>query len=112
MNLDELVNSIPNSESKLKQDLKKWISDWKMNDKNIDDLERLIGKWHGNVWFEDQQISNKFYEDFQNFNEKAILGIGGMTMIERLYSFGLLDLWDSSDSKTKNIIRLKLKANL
>jgi hypothetical protein len=110
MNLDELVNSIPNSESELKQDLKKWIDDWKMNDKNIDDLEPLIGKWHGNVWFKDQQVSNKFYEDFRKFNEKAILGVGGITMIERLYWFGLLDLWDSSDSKIKSIIRLKLKA--
>jgi hypothetical protein len=111
MNLDELVNSIPNNEPEHKKSLRKWVDDWKKNDKNVNDLKMLIGKWHGNVWFKDESFSNEFHKNFLDFTEKAIIGIGGMTMSERLYWFGLIDIWDSSNSETQSLIRKKLEAN-
>lgn len=111
MNLDELVNSIPESEAELKVALKQWVEAWKQDDKSIDELGFLIGKWHSNVWFKDTNISNKFYSDFTKFKEQAIEGIGGMTMNERLYFFSLFEKWDKSNENVKAVIYRKLKAN-
>lgn len=108
MNLDELVKSIPNKERKLKQSLADFVNHWKANDQSIDELANLIDRWHGNVWFESKDVSNQFYKDFSMFREQAISGIGGMTINERLYWFGLFDLWESGNSERKNIIMRKL----
>ncbi len=110
MNLDELVSSIPNNESELKKSLLDWVNDWKRSSQDVDNLAYLIGKWHGNVWFEDSNNSNQFYKDFSEFRENAIYKINALTLNERLYLFSLNDLWDSNNTKNQNIIRQKLKA--
>jgi len=110
MNLDELVASI--ADVKLQQDLSHWIELWKRDDKDIDDLAYMIGKWHGNVWFQDATTSNKFHDDFQEFKKTAIEGIGGLTVNERLYWFGLFDIWDSGNEATHSRIRNKLHAQV
>jgi hypothetical protein len=111
MNLDELVNSIPESEAELKSSLKHWVESWKQDDRTTDELGYSIGKWHGNVWFKDTNISNKFYSDFMAFKREAIEGIGGMTINERLYHFSLFEKWGQSNENQKAIIYRKLKAN-
>jgi hypothetical protein len=70
----------------------------------------MLTKWHGNVWFQNEQNQNEFYDVLETFKKEAIEGIGGMTMNERLYWFGLFDLWDNSDEDDKNRIRNKLHA--
>ncbi|WP_394390611.1 hypothetical protein [Shewanella woodyi] len=88
MNLDELANSV--SESELRERLLHWIGEWKQDDQDIEELAYLIGKWHGNVWLKETDASNKFHSDFQAFKSAAIDNIGGLTLNERLYWFGLL----------------------
>lgn len=81
-------------------------------ERSADSLERLtylVGKWHGNVWFQKDVDSNDFYRNWCNFKEVAIDGIGGMTMNERLYVFGLLELWDESDEKFRAVLQMKMK---
>lgn len=109
MNLDELVNSVP--EIDLRENLSRWVEEWKQDDKDIEKLAYLIGKWHGNVWFQDADASNKFHSEFQSFKSAAIDNIGGLTLNERLYWFGLFELWDSSNETTRNRLRSKLHAN-
>ena len=70
-----------------------------------------MGKWHGNAWFEKDDDSNAFYRNWCHFRELAIDGIGGMTMNERLYVFGLFELWGESDEKFRAVLRMKMKAN-
>lgn len=111
MNLDDLVQSIPDSEPDLRNQLAHWIDEWKRSGDSIEKLSYLVGKWHGNVWFEEADVSNKFCRDWTQFKTEAIEGINNMTMNERLFSFGLFALWDSADEKSKSIIRTKLKAN-
>lgn len=111
MNLDKLVNSIPNSEPNPKESLFKWVNEWKHNTLGVSNLEYLIGKWHGNVWFKDANVSNKFYKEFVEFRDKGIRAVNGMTLNERLYLFSLFDLWDSNNPDVQNIIRKKLEAN-
>lgn len=49
LNLDELVNSV--RESDLRESLSCWVEEWKQDDKDIEALVSLIIKWHGNVRF-------------------------------------------------------------
>jgi len=111
MILDDLVQSIPSSESDLRKQLAHWVNDWKRNSDSIEKLSSLIEKWHGNVCFKETEVSNKFYQNFVKFKADEIEGINGMTMNERLYAFGLFTRWDSSDEIGKSIIRAKLNAN-
>ncbi|RTY85447.1 hypothetical protein [Flavobacterium sp. GT3R68] len=111
MNLDELVNSIPDSELELKKNFRNHIEDWKRNTESVTHLESQIGKWHGNVWFENTEVSNQFYIDYCSFRDESIKNIGGMTINERLYQFSLFDLWDLNDTETQMNIRKKLNAD-
>lgn len=111
MNLDELVQSIPDEDANFRENLNNWIGEWKNSEDDVNTLTYLIGKWHGTVWFKDQKAQNKFYEDWTNFKQNAIDGIGGMTMNERLHWFGLFERFDScSDEAEKIIIYRKLLA--
>ncbi len=109
MDLDELVNSVP--ESELRAQLSNWVDEWKTDESDVERLSELIGKWHGNVWFRDREAQDEFYERFQKFRKQAIQNLGGMTVNERLYWFGLIDNWDSADSKSRIRIRVKLRAH-
>ena len=86
------------------------MDEWKKDNSDVEALGNLIGKWHGNVWFESQEDQNKFYKDFSKFKSEAIKGIGGMTVNERLYWFSLFEEWDSSNEKGHLRIRGKLHA--
>ena len=109
MNLDELVESIP--ERELRAQLSKWVDGWKRDDTDVDALSALIEKWHGSVWFDDRQAQSVFYERFQKFRAQIIQRIGGMTVNERLYWLGLFDHWDLSDDASRKRIRTKLRAD-
>jgi hypothetical protein len=109
MNLDELIASI--SDSELKNQLKQVVLEWKMSNSSIENLSKTIEKWHGNVWFSARENSDKFYKDFCEFKISAINNINGMTLNERLYWFGLFDIWDKSTKDLKKTIRFKLKAD-
>jgi len=109
MNLDELVDSV--QEVELRKQLLHWVSEWKSDDKDIENLDYMLGKWHDNVWFKDTDGSNVFFERFQEFKKIAIEGVGGLTLNERLYWFGLFEQWDASNDESQLRIRAKLHAN-
>lgn len=108
MSIDELVNSI--NESKLREQLAKWVIKWKSDDNDIHVLYEMVVKWHGNTWFKDEVESNQFYANLQAFKAQAIDNIGGLTVNERLFLFGLFNEWDNSDSNGQQRIRGKLHA--
>lgn len=110
MSLDELVSSIPNNEPELKANLAHWVDQWKKSDEDVEKLDYLIGKWHGNVWFKNSNASNEFYESLKKYREIAIYNITKLTMNERLYLFSLTELWDLNDINIQEKIRIKLKA--
>jgi len=110
MNLDELVNSI--SEQEHREDLTHWVSKWKKDETNIHALYQLIAKWHGNVWFQNQNSQNAFYNNLQKFKHEAIDGLKGMTVNERLFWFGLFEEWDLANNSEQERIRNKIGAPL
>ena len=110
MNLDELVTSI--LETKLRDNLIRCVNDWKADDQDVDHLAFMINKWHGNTWFQKTDASDTFHSNFQKFKVTAIEGIGGLTVNERLYWFGLFDIWDKSNEQDQQRIRAKIKAQV
>jgi len=109
MNIDDLVGSI--TEGELREQLSHWVEEWKKDEKDVEPLSYMLGKWHGNVWFQDTGESKAFYKGLQEFRSIAIDGLGGLTLNERLYWFGLFEQWDSADDAGKLRIRSKLHAN-
>ncbi|MES2070050.1 MAG: hypothetical protein V4488_06860 [Pseudomonadota bacterium] len=112
MNLDELVQSIPDSENALREELACLIVEWKRSAEPIEKLDYLVDKWHGNVWFQKIDDSNAFYRNWCKFKKEAISGINGMTVNERLYVFGLLELWGESNDEFRANLRNKVKVHV
>jgi len=112
MNLDELVQSIPDTEGALREGLAKCIDGWKRSAEPLEKLTYLVEKWHGSVWFKRDEDSNAFYQNWCNFKAGAIGGINAITVNERLYVFGLLELWDEANEECRAVLRSKLKARI
>jgi hypothetical protein len=112
MNLDQLVQALRNiSNEKLLGDLAKYIETWKLDDRNVKELETMVERFFGNTWLPNEEYHSKAYSLWQEFRDEAIRGIGGMTMNERLYNFGLFERFDAICSEEeKNVIYSKLHA--
>ena len=101
MTLDELAKEIKEvSDEKLLQDLARYIEEWKSDDRNVEALETMVERFFGNVWIPSGEDHSKAYRTWASFRDDAICGIGGMTMNERLYAFGLFDRYDSCKTET------------
>ena len=97
MNIDELINNIRKvSSEKNVQKLADFIQNWKTDEKNIIDLRENVERYLGNAWIDPKADFEKIYGMWSDFRDSAINGIGGMTMNERLYCFGLFDQFDNS----------------
>ena len=65
----------------------------------------------GNTWIENNEDHLKIYQLWSSFRDEAISGIGGMTMNERLYWFGLFSRFDDcTNEETKLLVYRKLHA--
>ena len=102
MNLDELTKNIRKvSKDKTVQKLADNIQEWKIDKRNVFELKDNIEHFLGNTWIEKQADLDKVYGMWTEFRKSAIDGIGGMTMNERLYWFGLFDLFDNAKNKNE-----------
>ncbi|WP_455377170.1 hypothetical protein [Petrachloros mirabilis] len=100
MTLDELVKEIRAvSDEKRVQDLAKYIEEWKGDDRNAQALETMVERFFGNVWIPQEEDHAKAYRLWSSFRDNAIHRIGGMTMNERLFAFGLFERFDSCKSE-------------
>lgn len=96
MNIDEFTNKIRKvSSEKNFQDLAKLIQQWKTDEKNAIKLKENIERYFGNSWIDKKSHFEKIYGMWSDFRDSAINGIGGMTMNERLYWFGLFELFEN-----------------
>jgi len=113
MNLDELANTIRSvSEEKDVQKLADHLMEWKQNEETAEDLNHSIERYIGHIWINKDEDHNKIYTMWSSFRDEAIIGIGGMTMNERLYWFCLFDEFDSCHNEQARLkIYHKLMAN-
>ncbi|WP_150050503.1 hypothetical protein [Methylomonas rhizoryzae] len=104
MTLDELANELcAVSDEKAVRDLAKYIEEWKGDDRNAEVLENMVERFFGNVWISKEAEHSKAYRLWSSFRDDAIHGIGGMTMNERLYAFGLFERFDSCKSEAERL---------
>ena len=102
MNIDELTKNIKKiSSEKNVQELAEFIQKWKTDEQNAFELKENIERYLGNAWIEKKADFEKVYGIWSEFRDSAINGIGGMTMNERLYLFGLFDLYEKAPNNTK-----------
>jgi len=105
MTLDELAKEIRSvSDEKLIQELAKYIEEWKGDDRNASALETMVERFFGIVWIPKEEDHSKAYNLWSSFRDDAIHGIGGMTMNERLYAFGLFERFDSCKSEAEELV--------
>jgi hypothetical protein len=102
MNLDELTKNIRKvSKEEIVQKLADNIQKWKTDERNAVELRDNVERFLGNTWIEKRTDFDKVYGIWTEFRNSAIDGIGGMTMNERLYRFGLFDLFDNAKNDTE-----------
>jgi len=113
MNLDELAKKISSvSSNKVVQDLSQILFVWKANDDTVEELKDSVERYLGNTWIASNEEYKKIYSMWSSFRDEFIAGIGGMTMNERLYYFGLLKRFDAcTDEDSRLSIYMKLHAN-
>lgn len=92
MNLDDLVAKIHNiSADPAVQGVADQLAAWKESSDTADELAVAIERHIGHVWIASVQDHERLYALWLAFRRDSIEAIHGMTMNERLYSFGLLD---------------------
>lgn len=105
MNLDELSEELCKvSPEKVVHDLSKLLVEWKDNEKTAEELREGVERYIGNTWIEKDEDHSKIYHLWSLFRDKAIHGIGGMTMNERLYWFGLFHRYDASKNEEEKLL--------
>jgi|SRR6516162_786651 hypothetical protein len=111
MNLDELANHLRTSFSDpVVQKLAAVVLEWKTDTSTVEDLREKIDRYIGNSWISREEDHQKVYGLWSSFRDDAIGAIGGMTMNERLYWFGLFDRFDRSTKEEQLILFRKLHA--
>lgn len=112
MNLDEYTQE---AQSHASDDqvaiLVKHIVSWKSDGGTVLEPANTVERLFGNLWIENKETHNSLYLLWSEFNKVAIIGIGGMTMNERLYLFGLSDRFEHGNEEEKNNIYTKLLAS-
>ena len=105
MNLDELSQEISKvSSEKVVQDLSRFLVEWKDSKETAEELKEGIERYIGNTWIEKNEDHLKIYRLWSEFREAAISGIGGMTMNERLYWFGLFNRYDACKNEEEKLL--------
>ena len=102
MNIDELTKNIRKvSSEKNVQELAEFIQKWKTDEQNAFGLKESVERYLGNAWIVKKTDFEKVYGMWSEFRDSAINGIGGMTMNERLYWFGLFELFENARNETE-----------
>ncbi len=91
-------------------DLRKWIDEWKSDASDVTELFQRVERHFGNRWIQDEKVQKKLYRLWSDFRVSSVESIEGLTMNERLYSFGLFERFDDGDDAVKNEIYRKLLA--
>ncbi len=112
MTLDSLVAAIKaSSPEEPAQKLAHLLTDWKNDDSSVEELETTIKRFIGYTWFSSNALHNEICGMWSDFLKSSIQGIHGMTMNERLCSFGLTERFESATTDSaRQVVYAKLLA--
>jgi len=112
MNYDEYIEEARKySSDEVVARLVSHLDKWKMNNTNAVELADSTERLFGNSWITSEETHNHLYKLWSNFKTQAISGIGGMTMNERLYWFGLFERFEKASELEQQVIYEKLRAS-
>ena len=112
MNYDEYIEEARKySSDEVVDRLVSHLTKWKSDNTNAVELADSVESFFGNSWIASEETHSHLYKLWSSFNAAAISGIGGMTMNERLYWFGLFERYESSTEAEQQVIYAKLCAN-
>lgn len=99
MDLDELAQRISAaSHDPVVQRLVTILREWKHDETTVVELRESVERYLGNSWIESTNEHEDVYAQWSKFREETINLIDGMTMNERLSSFGLFRLFDACET--------------
>ncbi len=112
MNYDEYIEEARKySRDEVVSRLVSLLINWKSDNRNALELADSIERFFGNSWITSEETHNHLYKLWSSFKAAAISDIGGMTMNERLYLFGLFERYESALEEEQKAIYAKLCAN-
>lgn len=90
MNLDDYIAEI----SRHRQDpacavLASMLELWKHDSSDVRALVNCVERYFGNSWIESDEVHGQLYAKWEGFKTAVVDPLGGKTMNERLYWFGL-----------------------
>lgn len=110
LNIDQLVAAIRSASSEEPaQRLGELFIEWKRDDITAEELKSGIDRAIGHTSLSTAAVHGAGSRLWSEFRSSAIDRIGGMTMNERLYWFGLFERYD--EAKTEEA-RMKIHAKL
>ncbi|MSO92858.1 MAG: hypothetical protein EXQ86_05590 [Rhodospirillales bacterium] len=89
------------------QGLSSALTEWKADDTTVEALKGRIERYLGHAGIERQDTRQKVHELWSDFVDRNIDSIGGMTMNERLWSFGLFERFDLAASEEQKALLYK-----
>jgi hypothetical protein len=100
LNIDEVAAAIRSvSPEEPAQHLGELFIEWKHTDTTAEGLKSRIERAIGYIWFSTDAVPSEVYRLWSEFRSGAIDGIGGMTMNERLYWFGVFERYDEAKTE-------------
>lgn len=111
MNYDEYIEEVRKySNDEVAARLVSHLEKWKSDNTNAVELADSIERFFGNSWIASEEAHSHLYRLWSSFKIQAISGIGGMTMNERLYWFGLFEHFEDASESEQKVIYAKLCA--
>jgi len=112
MTIDELASAISRSSPDAAgQGLARLLVEWKRDATSVDELRLLVDRYIGDRWLADNSSHAGVQGLWSEFCAAAIDDIGGMTVNERLFHFGLFgDFDEAHTSQARERIYAKLLA--
>ncbi|MFY0675908.1 MAG: hypothetical protein JXR18_01365 [Neptuniibacter sp.] len=112
MNYDEYIEEARKySSDEVVARLVSHLTNWKSDNTNVLELANSIERFFGNSWITSEETHSHLYKLWSSFKTAAISGIGGMTINERLYWFGLFERYERASELEQQVIYEKLCAN-
>ena len=110
MNLGELIPALRKASSdRLVRELIDLLQGWRTNASTADELRQSVERYIGYSWIASDEEHKTVYSLWSAFRDECIAGLQGMTMNERLYSFDLLEAWDTAKTEEgRALVRHKI----
>lgn len=117
MTLDEFVGklgklreTVAPADAELIDKLDGLAKDWLANERTVRELIADLDRLLGHIWLSEDETHAQVPETIRALAVE-VAALGGMTVNERLYTFGLFDRWDLGSPQDQETVRRKVEAD-